>query len=167
MDMNKLLITLGVCVSGLLIGLLTQSPDLITLAIGDSKNDSSNTPSAPGKTNSEACNIAKEITVKVLAGRTWGSGILVQRQENSYTVVTNEHVLIGNSYKIQTPDEKIHSATRLVEFDRSNIGGDDLAVLQFNSSNDYQIAISAPISNLSERGSIGHWFSGKHDSIPR
>lgn len=82
--------------------------------------------------------LARSLTVKVLAGKTWGSGILIQRQGAVYTVLTNEHVLrLGDRYRIQTSDGQIHEAAI------ASVGsfqGDDLAVLQFQSPQTYQTA---------------------------
>lgn len=89
---------------------------------------------------------ARSITVKVLAGKSWGSGILIQRQDQIYTVVTNAHVLrLGDNYRIQTPDGQIYSAMsdRKVVFD-----GNDLALLYFRSANSYSIANLAKAANL-------------------
>ncbi|MGK7904458.1 MAG: serine protease [Hormoscilla sp.] len=150
--MNKRSITLGVCVSSLLIGLLTQSPDLIALDRGGSENESPATYSATEKSELKLCDIARAITVKVLAGGSWGSGIIVQRQERrntkSYTVLTNAHVLLGNSYQIQTPDGKTYQAILLKRFDDRNSRGDDLAILQFLSPEEYDRAILAPNASL-------------------
>ncbi|MDJ1180231.1 serine protease [Roseofilum sp. BLCC_M91] len=91
--------------------------------------------------------IARSITVKVASGQSWGSGILIQRQGSTYTVLTNEHVLrLGNSYQISTPDGRVYPAqVRSVgEFD-----GNDLALLQFNSAQSYPIATLASASAIS------------------
>jgi S1-C subfamily serine protease len=78
--------------------------------------------------------LAKSITVKVLSGETSGSGILIQRQGEVYTVLTNEHVLTpgyGKQYLIQTSDGRLYPAnvSRTIKFD-----GNDLGLLQFRSS---------------------------------
>ncbi|WP_204105715.1 MULTISPECIES: serine protease [Spirulina sp. CCY15215] len=92
--------------------------------------------------------IARDITVKVLAGRVWGSGVLIKKQGNLYTVITNDHVLeAGNrqNYQIQTSDGQIHFAT-VGNIPGSN--GDDLGELQFQSSRNYQIALTRNTTNL-------------------
>jgi S1-C subfamily serine protease len=79
--------------------------------------------------------LAKAIAVKVLAGDTWGSGILIQHQGQIYTVLTNNHVLVrgvGGKYRIQTSDGQIYLASVSHGF---NFAGNDLALLQFNSPN--------------------------------
>jgi S1-C subfamily serine protease len=90
--------------------------------------------------------LASAITVKVLSGDTWGSGILLQHKGQVYTVVTNEHVLIaGDRHRIQTPDGQIHSAW-VVRGDRFD--GNDLGLLQFSSSRQYTLASLGKASTL-------------------
>lgn len=85
----------------------------------------------------EIRNIAKQITVQIIVGKVSGSGILLQKQGNIYTVLTNEHVLrLGSNYQIKTVDGKLHTG-RVVA---NNFGDDDLGLLQFNSNNSYEIA---------------------------
>ena len=77
--------------------------------------------------------LAQSITVKVFAGQTSGSGIIIRREGQIYTVVTNEHVLLpgsGKPYRIQTPDGRFYLAnvSREIGFDEN-----DLGVLQFRS----------------------------------
>ena len=92
---------------------------------------------------------ARSITVKVLSGDNWGSGIIIQRQEQVYTVITNDHVLqSGEAYRIQTPDGKIYSATRFLP---TQFAGKDLALVKFSSTNNnYQIGILRSSSALKE-----------------
>ena len=84
--------------------------------------------------------IAKAITVQVQVEEYRGLGILIARDNNTYTVITNAHVAErGDIYKIETSDGVTHTATTLLSKDGSKKGS-DLAILQFNSSNKYQIA---------------------------
>ncbi|MDF5712148.1 MAG: serine protease [Nostoc sp. S4] len=75
---------------------------------------------------------AQAITVKVMSKEFLGSGILLQKQESIYTVLTNAHVLRADDppYQIQTPDGEIYTASlpRNTKF-----GNNDLAILQFRS----------------------------------
>jgi S1-C subfamily serine protease len=75
---------------------------------------------------------AKKITVKISAKELIGSGTLLRRSEQIYTVITNAHVLRAAKppYQIQTPDGRVYQASQLqvAEFQE-----DDLAVLQFRS----------------------------------
>lgn len=155
--MNKQLQMFLVSLVSLTIGLSTG----ILLQGNGTENviESSYTPTEqqPSKTtvNDEASNDeqlyqkAALITVKVLSGQTSGSGIIIQKQGNIYTVVTNHHVLIfGNSnqsYKIQTPDHKIHEAQIS---NRINFNNYDLGLLQFNSSENYQVASLSRLSKI-------------------
>lgn len=92
---------------------------------------------------------ARLFTVKVLTGKTWGSGILIDRQQNRYTVVTNRHVLVfarDNIYQVQAPDGKVYPATAL---QIKEFVGHDLALLQFKSNMEYDTAALAPIASSS------------------
>jgi S1-C subfamily serine protease len=83
---------------------------------------------------------AKSITVKVLSGQNSGSGILINKQGEIYTVVTNDHVLIfgqpNQAYRIQTPDGQIYPA-RVVK--GVNFNHKDLGLVQFSSQQDYPV----------------------------
>lgn len=83
---------------------------------------------------------ARSITVKVLSGENSGSGILINRQKNTYQVVTNNHVLLfgsqNQSYKIITPDGENHQAKVVKALNFQNY---DLGVLEFESDNNYQV----------------------------
>lgn len=75
---------------------------------------------------------AESITVKVLSEKSWGSGVVVKRQGQIYTVLTNQHVLdAGKRYRVQTTDGRSYLAILLPKL-RSN---DDLGLLQFRSPN--------------------------------
>ncbi|BAY25255.1 putative trypsin-like serine protease [Calothrix sp. NIES-2100] len=103
-------------------------------------------PQIPELSTTQLNEIAKSITVKVFAGETSGSGILIHRQGRVYTVLTNEHVLTpgdGKQYRIQTPDGQIYPAalSRVGEFDSNDLGllqftsrGEIYAIASFNSS---------------------------------
>jgi S1-C subfamily serine protease len=85
---------------------------------------------------------ARGITVKIIAGDNWGSGILVRQQGQRYTVLTNEHVLwMGDRYTVQTSDGKQHLARREAS---GNFGKNDLGLLEFNkspSAGSYPVAV--------------------------
>ncbi|MDZ7957250.1 MAG: serine protease [Aulosira sp. DedQUE10] len=76
--------------------------------------------------------LAKTITVKISAKELLGSGTLLQKKGQVYTVITNAHVLrtAKPTYQIQTPDGRVFQASvlQLAEFQK-----EDLAVLQFRS----------------------------------
>ncbi len=92
--------------------------------------------------------IAQNITVKILSGSAWGSGILVRKQGNLYTVLTNQHILTPSDppYSIQTPDGKIYSGYPIYNW---KFSGEDLALLQFESQTRiYAIANLLPSTEL-------------------
>jgi serine protease Do len=67
----------------------------------------------------------------LMADDNWGSGILIQRQGQTYTVLTNQHVLwIGDRFSIQTSDGKQYTASRDTA---TKFGKDDLGILRFTS----------------------------------
>ncbi|WP_261225754.1 serine protease [Ancylothrix sp. D3o] len=90
--------------------------------------------------------LAKSITVKVMAGKSGGSGTIINKKGDVYTVLTNQHVVnLGTPHRIQTPDGKIYDAEidkiYDAEIDKNvNSKEKDLALLQFRSSADYQVA---------------------------
>ena len=86
--------------------------------------------------------VAKQITVKIYSGDVAGSGILVQRDGNSYYLVTNQHVLDGesNNYTIETFDGIPHPADVLYRFLDHSSSPTDLALLRFSSNNNYSLA---------------------------
>ncbi|MGB3653799.1 MAG: tetratricopeptide repeat protein [Rivularia sp. (in: cyanobacteria)] len=94
---------------------------------------------------------AKQFTVRIdSSSKANGSGIIIAKQGNTYTVLTSAHVLCervnatkpcgGFNYEIFVPDGNKYSV------DKSSIKieeGVDLAVVKFKSSQDYQIATLA------------------------
>lgn len=87
---------------------------------------------------------ARAITVKVKAGQSWGSGILIQRQGPVYTVITNAHVLrLGSNYTLETSDGKVYTA----QVKANQLSDDDLALLEFRSEATYPVANFADASS--------------------
>lgn len=135
----------GACVSGLFMGLLTQVFPFRTTA-------QVMMPSEPAAQKSPQLSIeqlrqlARSVTVKVPAGKSWGSGILIEKQGQTYTVLTNHHVIkYESSYQIQTLDGQIYPADliRTVRFDDH-----DLALLSFRSNQFYTVASLGDSSTL-------------------
>jgi S1-C subfamily serine protease len=82
---------------------------------------------------------ASAIAVKISIGSSSGSGILIAQAGNTYTVVTNAHVIgRGNNYQITTIDGKTHQATLKKSEESDN--QDDLALLQFQATEKYTLA---------------------------
>jgi len=92
--------------------------------------------------------IARAIAVKIIGDRGWGSGILIKKRGDLYTVLTNDHVLTAadSPYKIQTPDGRIHQGYLLTSY---SVRGQDLALVRFRAGGEnYAIASFHPSSTL-------------------
>ena len=111
---------------------------------------------APGHAQSAEAvgKIATAITVRI-EGATQGSGVLVKREGNRYTVLTAWHVVAdqkpGEELDLYTPDGMRHpvepgSIRRLGEV--------DLAVLTFTSPSSYEIARLGDVKSVSSGSSI-------------
>jgi tetratricopeptide (TPR) repeat protein/S1-C subfamily serine protease len=83
--------------------------------------------------------LAKAFTVKVFAGQQRGSGVILAKSGQRYTVVTNAHVIDrGQPYRIQTSDGKTYTAVLKSKGDAFK--GNDLAVLEFSTTANYSVA---------------------------
>ena len=83
-------------------------------------------------------NIAREITVKISSEDSGGSGVIIAQQDNTYLVLTNNHVLRDREeFTVYTYDGETYQAT---EVEKAISTGDDLALLQFESDKSYQTA---------------------------
>jgi len=84
--------------------------------------------------------VAQAITVRI-EGATQGSGVLVKRDGNRYTVLTAWHVVSeqrpGEELDIYTPDGQRH---QLEQGSIKRLGEVDMAVLTFSSNKSYQVA---------------------------
>ncbi|MBW4618355.1 MAG: serine protease [Cyanosarcina radialis HA8281-LM2] len=97
--------------------------------------------------SAEVNDIAKQITVRIDGANT-GTGVIVDRQGNNYTVITNWHVVqVAGNYTIQTADGKSYQVN---SSQAKRIDGVDLAVLQFTSSQAYKVAELADADKLTE-----------------
>ncbi|WP_306417338.1 serine protease [Fischerella thermalis] len=87
----------------------------------------------------EVENIGREITVRIVDSQNpivSGSGVLIKHSGNTYTILTAYHVVKDSSkYEIITPDQKSNQVKSV-----KRLSGADLAVVEFNSSNNYKIA---------------------------
>jgi serine protease Do len=79
--------------------------------------------------------VAKEFTVLIDRDGA-GSGVIVERKENTYYVLTNQHVVADDAnYKIKTHDGARYSVLHVRE-----LLGLDLAILEFSSVKNYSVA---------------------------
>ncbi|XWK87009.1 MAG: serine protease [Phormidium sp.] len=92
--------------------------------------------------------IAQQVTVRIVSDRGMGSGVIVDRNGQTYTVVTNDHVLADSKdhpYTILTADGRTHSGRWLPSANFPNL---DLALVQFQSQRVYQVAVIADWKTL-------------------
>ncbi len=115
-------------------------------------------PSAVAKSAAEVEAIAKSMAVEVKLKSdptAVGSGVIIHRQGNLYTLVTNRHVVCGSSnctkvsvtelYILNLPDGqqyRVKAANVRLLGDKNDL---DLAVIQFRSDRNYAVAkLAAP-----------------------
>jgi tetratricopeptide (TPR) repeat protein/S1-C subfamily serine protease len=108
-------------------------------------------------TASEIYEIAVPVTVRVARSSTdlGGSGVIIAKQGNTYTVLTNDHVVCndppnsGNStvrcddvaYTIHTYDSKQHQViSDSIRRFGNRVNDPDLALVQFSSTEEYPVA---------------------------
>ena len=96
---------------------------------------------------------AQAISVKVETDNSAGSGVIIGKEGNTYTVLTNAHVINSKAEnKIITNDGKSYAARVIRE--GNSLEGNDLAVLTFESVNSYQVATLAVNPNLEENSTV-------------
>jgi WD40 repeat protein len=104
----------------------------------------------------EVSDIAKRITVRI-EGNTSGTGVIVSQQGNTYTVLTNAHVVSRRkNYLIQTFDGRSYQVNaRKIK----RLTGVDLSILEFSSQETYAIAEIGNSDELSEGMTlyVGGW----------
>jgi tetratricopeptide (TPR) repeat protein len=96
-----------------------------------------------------------------------GSGVLVHRQGDLYTVVTNRHVVcvekklcdesgVRNSYQLKTTDGQVYKVGRSEIKLLKDAGGNklDLAIVQFRSSRNYAVAQVAEPGSLKVKDAV-------------
>jgi tetratricopeptide (TPR) repeat protein/V8-like Glu-specific endopeptidase len=83
--------------------------------------------------------IAKSITVQIVGENNSGSGVILQRQGDIYTVLTVAHAVDNSTnYKIVTLDDRSYQI--VPNSIRIASGGIDLAVVKFKSTTKYAVA---------------------------
>jgi serine protease Do len=96
--------------------------------------------------------IAKEVTVIIDAKKTSGSGVIIGRQGNEYSVLTNWHVLKSKeAFTIKTKD----GATYQIRPDSvRQVAELDLAICTFTSSNLYRVVELGNSDTIAEGSTI-------------
>ncbi|MGB7440613.1 MAG: serine protease [Coleofasciculaceae cyanobacterium] len=95
-------------------------------------------PIATAELNQQAiANIAQEVTV-IIDGQNPGSGVIIDKEGNSYSVLTAQHVVPRqDEYEVVTSDQKRY----LLDYSKVKLLPDvDLAILEFNSRENYPVA---------------------------
>lgn len=111
---------------------------------------------APAQAQSaeDVAKIAQAITVRV-EGAIQGSGVLVKREGNRYTVLTAWHVVSGQrpgeEVDIYTPDGQRHP---IEQGSIKRVGEVDMAVLTFTSASSYEVAPVGDVKSVSSGSSI-------------
>jgi tetratricopeptide (TPR) repeat protein len=105
-------------------------------------------PPVVAKTPAEIETVAKAVTVKIEQNNKIGTGVIVHKQGQVYSLVTNRHVVCGSGlcdqlpsgrqYRLSLPDgQQIQVSTNDIQL----LGqGLDLAVIQFASNRSYPLA---------------------------
>jgi S1-C subfamily serine protease len=104
----------------------------------------------------EEVNLRAKQTIVRVDGAGVGSGTLIDYSNNTYTILTNWHVVKApGNYVVQTIDGRKH---QIESTTIKQLPGLDLAVLQFDSSQNYQTVEFGDSSNLSEGQNV--YFAG-------
>jgi tetratricopeptide (TPR) repeat protein len=126
-------------------------------------------PAAMAKSAAEIFSITRAITVEIRLeqNKTNGSGVIIHRQGDLYTVVTNRHVICGKGTCDQISPSEVYNL-KLTDGSKNSPTGQqykvqsraikllgnspdhnlDLAIIQFRSSRNYQVAKIAPPGSL-------------------
>ncbi|MFM6464162.1 serine protease [Planktothrix sp.] len=84
--------------------------------------------------------LARLTTVRILTPNASGSGVIIQRQGQTYTVITNWHVLaFSQQQTVIAPDGQKYGLLAVKQ-----LGNTDLAIAYFKSNTNYQIAAISP-----------------------
>lgn len=90
--------------------------------------------------------IAREVTVLIKGERGHGSGAIVSKSGETYYVLTAHHVVANkDNYKIVTADKQAYELKNIKQ-----LPGVDLAVVEFTSDKDYQVAKLANSDTVKE-----------------
>lgn len=131
-----------VAIVGWQIKLLTAAK--LTTPISQSSPNVINTPEvSPAKTEEKNAKmvekIADEVTVRILTDTAPGSGAIIDRTNNTYTILTCQHVLEASkkgNYRVLLPDGKIYVAKMKTA---PKLKGLDLALVEFESETPYRV----------------------------
>lgn len=104
----------------------------------------------------------KQIIVRI-DGASVGSGTLLERADNTYTVLSNWHVMKNQGgYTVQTIDGRKHE---VIPDSIKQLPGLDLAIFKFTTNQYYQVAELGDSSSLSEGQTV--YFAGYPGELRR
>ncbi|MDJ0568934.1 MAG: tetratricopeptide repeat protein [Pleurocapsa sp. MO_192.B19] len=96
---------------------------------------------AIAKSPTEIAAIAEVVTVKIdnNLGVPGGSGVIIGKENNTYTVLTANHVVknVNIGYLVKTPDHQEYQVTEVKNLEQKGL---DLAYVKFESNNEYPVA---------------------------
>ena len=96
---------------------------------------------AIAKSPTEIAAIAEVVTVKIdnNLGVPGGSGVIIGKENNTYTVLTANHVVknVNIGYIVKTPDHQEYQVTEVRNLEQDGL---DLAYVKFNSDQEYSVA---------------------------
>ena len=97
-----------------------------------------------------AAEIANQVTVRILTKFGSGSGVVIKHEGQTYTVLTNNHVVTDSpedGYEILTADGNIYPAEQVNGVKTKKL---DLALVKFTSPEDYQVVTLPKSKAISE-----------------
>ena len=135
-------------IAGLLLPAVSPVP-LLLVATATTASQLGSAAPALAQSAEAAAKVAQAITVRI-EGATSGSGVLVKRDGNRYTVLTAWHVVEGQrpgeELAIFTSDGQSHP---LEQSSIQRLGQVDLAVLTFLSPKSYELAQIGNVKSVS------------------
>ena len=90
--------------------------------------------------HSQIYQLSRMATVRIIKAHSAGSGVIIDRQDNIYSVLTNWHVVDSEQPIILTFDNQQHQLVKAPQ----QVGDADLALLQFYSEAEYSTAQISP-----------------------
>jgi tetratricopeptide (TPR) repeat protein/V8-like Glu-specific endopeptidase len=111
-----------------------------------------NSAAAANLSATQVAQIAKQSTVRINSDGSPGSGVIIQKKNNTYTILTAGHVVKNRQtpYKITMADGESQTAKNIQVFANQV----DLAVLEFTSSKNYPVPKLAKDSGQAGEGSV-------------
>ncbi|MDB9456572.1 serine protease [Dolichospermum circinale CS-534/05] len=106
---------------------------------------------SPENFDTTTAEIANQVTVRILTKFGSGSGVVIKHEGQTYTVLTNNHVVADSpedGYEILTADGNIYPADQINCVNGKNL---DLALVKFTSPEDYQV-VTLPKSKVISEG---------------